>query len=209
MLLMSPPDEDANSRELDLQSKQDRVIDGEFFAGTPRSLEKAYERYGSLVFSFCRRSLPSDLAADATQETFVAAWRSRDGYDQNRGSLGGWLMGIARFKVIEQLRRSNRDIGTVAAHLEHRSPAHESELDQIADRMMVADALAHLPERMRSLLELAFYGELSHSEIAERTGLPLGTVKSDLRRGVDRLRHHLQSQVAGTEVDRIDQGGVS
>jgi RNA polymerase sigma-70 factor (ECF subfamily) len=197
VLTMSRADSGTNDLERDPRDAQDRILDRDFAAGTQRSLQDAYQRYGSLVFGYCRRSLSAESAADATQETFVAAWRSRDRYNDSLGSLGGWLMGIARFKVLEQLRRSGRDAGSLGEPTVHHAGAHEGGLETIADRMLVGDALETLPQRARSLIEMAFYGDLTHAEIAERTGIPLGTVKSDLRRGVERLRRHLESQLGG------------
>lgn len=172
----------------------DRRIDVAFASGGDGVLKDAYDRYSSLVFSFCRRSLAADLASDATQDTFVSAWRSRSSYDESKGSVAGWLVGIARFKVIEQLRRAGRDSGGVAVAGQHPRQHDPDELDRVADRMLVAEALDQLPTRVRSVVEMAFLEDLTHAEIAERCSLPLGTVKSDVRRGVERMRRHLESR---------------
>lgn len=176
-------------------SSADDVLDQAFADGAADVLRRAYDRYGSLVFSLCRRSLSPEAAADAAQETFVAAWRDRHRFDPERGSLGAWLMGIAKYKVIEQLRRegrfpeliADRDLG------QHRrvAGAEPLDVDAMADRMLLTDALDQLPARARTMVELAFYDDLTHAEIARRCDVPLGTVKSDLRRGVERLRRHL------------------
>lgn len=176
----------------DAATPADDVLDVAFARGEADVLRRAYDRYGSLVFSFCRRSLSPESAADAAQETFVAAWRSRERYDPSRGSLGGWLMGIAKFKVIEQLRREGRAPDAVPDHVvaQHQGSS-AADIESIADRMLLTDALDQLPTRARTMVELAFYDDLTHAEIAQRCEVPLGTVKSDLRRGMDRLRRHL------------------
>ena len=177
----------ADSRDLD------RLLDQTFADGSDGALREVYDRYASLVYSFCRRSLSTESAADATQDTFVAAWRSRSGYDPSKGSVAGWLIGIARFKVIEHLRRSGRDTGAVAVHDAGVQSGVEA-LERVADRMLIAEALNQLSPRVRTVVELAYLEDLTQTEIAERCALPLGTVKSDLRRGVERMRQHLEAR---------------
>lgn len=174
----------------------ERAVAQAFVAGEPQALRMAYDRWASLVHSFCRRSLSDPLAAeDATQETFVAAWRNRDRFDPSKGSVPGWLLGIARYKVLDGHRKLRRvptptDAGGAADPVPDVDRPAE---DRLADRMLLADALERLPDRSRHLLELAFFEDLTHSQIAERCDLPLGTVKSDIRRGLERLRRHLES----------------
>ena len=177
----------ADSRDVD------RLLDQTFADGGDGALREVYDRYASLVYSFCRRSLSTESAADATQDTFVAAWRSRSGYDPSKGSVAGWLIGIARFKVIEHLRRSGRDAGRLAVQ-DASAQSGIEDLDRVADRMLIAEALEQLSPRVRTVVELAFLEDLTQTEIAERCSLPLGTVKSDLRRGVERMRQHLEAR---------------
>ncbi len=106
-------------------------------------------------------------------------------------------MGIARFKVIEQFRRSGRDGGSLEVPPGDVSETTDVNLERIADRMLLAEALDQLGPRVRTVIELAFLNDLTQAEIAERCSLPLGTVKSDLRRGVERLRRHLSSPTGG------------
>lgn len=162
-----------------------------FGAGEEWALEELYREAGRLVYSFCVRSLGPTLAHDATQEVFLAAWRSRERYRPEAGTLTGWLMGIARFKVVDVLRTERRH--PVAADGAPEAGSDESAVDLVAQRMLVADALDALPPRARELVEHAFYGDLTHQQLAERFGLPLGTVKSDIRRGLARLRRHLEA----------------
>jgi RNA polymerase sigma-70 factor (ECF subfamily) len=170
----------------------DETVVDAFSAGDEAALRSLYDATSRLVYSFCRRSLGADLAADVTQEIYIAAWRSRHRYRPEQGSLTGWLMGIARFKTIDALRAAGRRPLTAEGEEPEDRGSEESRISDVAQRMLVADALAQLPERARQMVELAFYDELTHTEIAERTGVPLGTVKSDIRRGLERLRSYLE-----------------
>ena len=166
-------------------------------AGTDDALRLAYDEFGTLVFTYCSRSLADrGAAADCAQETFLSAWRARDRFDPERGTLAGWLLGIARHRVLDAYRAGARtplptDLG--ADQPEPASSQGASSEDRLADRLLIAHALEHLHPRVRRIVELAFYSDLTHVEIAEQTGIPLGTVKSDLRRGLARLRAELRS----------------
>ncbi len=166
-----------------------------FAAGLPGAVEAVYAEHGALVHSFCRRSLDPARAADATQDVFLAAWRSRDRYRPEAGTLGGWLLGIARFKVIDILRADGRQpilVDEGAGGVAPFDRAVEArDVTAICERMLVAEALAGLSDRAREMVRLAFFEDLTHAEIAERTGVPLGTVKSDIRRGLEQMRRQL------------------
>lgn len=167
-------------------------LDAGFASDDPRFLRLAYEAHGTVIFSFCRRSLGHDLASDVTQEVFVTAWRNRARYDQARGTLRSWLFGIARFKVLGALR-SRPPLHAVHNPEEERERIDPSEVDRLADRLVLEEAMAALSERAREILRLAFVEDLTHAQIAERTRLPLGTVKSDIRRALARLRLELEA----------------
>jgi RNA polymerase sigma factor (sigma-70 family) len=171
----------------------DDELERRFGTDDPDALRDAYEAHGGLVFSLCARSLDRESAADATQEVFVAAWRARSRYDPARGSLRGWLVGIARHKVVDALRaRGARPAPAGGEPRDGADPRAERPVDRVAEQLLVADALAQLGPRPRAVLELAFYSSLTHEEIATRTGVPLGTVKSDIRRSLASLRRHLE-----------------
>lgn len=167
-------------------------IGSAFASGTDGGLEAAYRAYGAVVYTFCRRTLEPDLAAEATQDVFVSAWRARATFDRSKGTLVAWLIGIAKRRVIDTARSHGR-------HASRRSPeatgdlAAPADVDRIGDRMLVADALRGLPDRTRQVIELHYLQELSHAEVADRTDLPLGTVKSDIRRGLAKIRRHLET----------------
>jgi RNA polymerase sigma factor (sigma-70 family) len=163
-----------------------------FVQGDEAALKHLYDAHSRLVHSYCRRVVGPDHAADVTQEVFLAAWRSRSRYRPEAGSITGWLMGIARFKAIDATRARARRPDSAQGDAGVEEPASAGEADDLALRMLLTDALQHLPERARQMVELAFFEDLTHTEIAERTDQPLGTVKSDIRRGLDRLRRHLE-----------------
>lgn len=167
-------------------------LEDAFATGSDDALRRVYDLHGPLIHTFCRRAVGADRAADVTQEVFITAWRQRDRFDPSRGSLPGWLVGIARFKVLEALRRRQLHL------IDDEHPSHvppmisPDDVDALAERLLLAAAMDELPERARSVVGLAFREQLTHQEICDRTGLPLGTVKSDLRRSLDRLRRHLE-----------------
>ena len=168
----------------------DDDILGRFRAGDEHALRLLYDRYGRAVLHLAYASVGNRAdAEDVVQATFVAAWQSRDGYQPDRGSLLGWLLGIARRKAADLMRsrvRQNR----VAETLRQVTPedAGDRGADAVIDRLVVVDELTTLEPDQRRVLELAFYDDLTHTQIAAVTGLALGTVKSHLRRGMARLR---------------------
>jgi RNA polymerase sigma factor (sigma-70 family) len=170
---------------------EESVLQG-FAAGDESALKHLYDTHSRLVHSYCRRLVGPDQAADVTQEVFLAAWRSRDRYRPDAGTFTGWLMGIARFKAIDATRARARRPDTAEEDTGVDEPSAAAEADDLAVRMLLTEALQQLPERARQMIELAFYEDLTHTEIAERTDQPLGTVKSDIRRGLERLRRHLE-----------------
>jgi RNA polymerase sigma-70 factor (ECF subfamily) len=177
----------------DVEDDPDAAVARAWVAGSEQAVRAAWDRYGTLVHTFCSRALADrDAAADCVQETFVSAWRSRDRFDPERGSLAGWLLGIARHRVHDSYRTQARVPQPQAAEESPGSPVARNGTDELLERLLVADALQVLGERPRRVLELAFYDGLSQSEVAERMNLPLGTVKSDVRRALNRLRGVLE-----------------
>jgi len=180
----------------------DAALAEAFRRGDDAALRQIYDRFGGAVFHLATRSLANSAdAEDVTQATFVAAWLGRETFDPDRGSLLGWLLAIARRKVVDRLRaatRENRIVDKVQARPERPSAADTSP-ERVVDRLVVADELAKLPTEQKRVLELAFYDDLTHQQIAAVTSLPLGTVKSHLRRGMQRLKQRW-------EVDGVASG---
>jgi RNA polymerase sigma-70 factor (ECF subfamily) len=166
------------------------LLEASFASGDADALETVHDDLADDVYRFVARTVGADRARDVTQEVFLAAWRSRDRFDPTKGSLGGWIMGIARFKAIEQLRRNKPEYPTDEMGVDHG--AHDARVEDLAQQMLVAGAMERLPDRMRGVVELAFYSDLTHAQIAAKTSMPLGTVKSDIRRGLGRLRRELE-----------------
>jgi RNA polymerase sigma factor (sigma-70 family) len=165
-------------------------LDRLFADGDDRALRSAYEAHGSLVYTFCKRTVGAETAHDVTQEVFLAAWRARDRFDPDRGTLAGWLIGIAKNKILDSLRR--RQVYLIGDEDLPAASVTADQVDTTADRMLLANALGELTPRARRVVELAYLNDMTHDQIAQHTSLPLGTVKSDIRRGLDRLRLHLE-----------------
>ncbi|MGW2013509.1 sigma-70 family RNA polymerase sigma factor [Streptomyces sp. NPDC001927] len=172
--------------------------DAEIGAGLARGDEEclalAYRRWGGLVHALAQRTVgDAREAEDITQQVFLAAWRGRHGYRPERGPVPAWLVGIARRKIADALSARTRRTALVAAAgaalAPHRAPVDGA--DQLLDRIVVTGELARLPSVQRDVLTLAFFGGLTQTQIAHRTGMPLGTVKSHARRGLQRLRLRL------------------
>ncbi|MFJ8229827.1 sigma-70 family RNA polymerase sigma factor [Streptomyces sp. NPDC094448] len=153
-----------------------------------------YRRWGSLVHAMATRSLGDPHEAeDVTQQVFLGAWRGREGYRSERGPLGGWLVGITRRKIIDALTARTRRLDLIDTAAHHADGRHrEGTPDDVLDRMFVTGELSRLPRGQREVLCLAFFEDLTQAQIAERTGLPLGTVKSHARRGLLRLREGIE-----------------
>ena len=135
-----------------------------------------------------RLGTPQD-AEDVTQQVFVRAWRGRAGLDLERGTLGAWLVGITRRQIAERLasRRRDLELADRVGRLSSAPPPAPAP-DSVVEALAVADELNHLPDQVGTVVRLAFFDDLTHQQIAALTGLPLGTVKSHLRRGLERLR---------------------
>jgi RNA polymerase sigma factor (sigma-70 family) len=173
----------------------DEDVAAAFSSGQPDALTLVYQRFGALVYSIALRSLRARSdAEDVTQQVFVSAWQSRSSFIRGRGTLGGWLVTITRNKVTDALRERQRDsrvLLQVAGGAAVTAP--ETPPDQVVERIVLADELAQLPESRRLVMVLAFYSDLTHEQIAHDLGLPLGTVKSHIRRGLQRLRSRLEA----------------
>jgi RNA polymerase sigma-70 factor (ECF subfamily) len=163
-----------------------------FAGGSERALAEVYRRWSSLVYTLALRSLGDVTEAeDVTQRVFVSAWQGRARFDETR-SLPGWLVGITRHKIADALASRSRD-RTIEATLREAVEVDAAEHGpDLADRLLVAEELARLEPVPQQVMRLAFFEDLTHAQIAERLALPLGTVKSHIRRSLDRLRTRME-----------------
>ena len=175
----------------------DAEVGRAFAAGDEVALAEAFRRWSGFVHTLALRSLRDDAdAQDVTQQVFVNAWRGRAGFDPGRASLAAWLTGITRNAITDvhnRRRRQRRDELAAVATVEMVA---EPAAAGMAERLMVADELSRLGEPQRTILTLAFYDDLTHDQISERLDLPLGTVKSHIRRSLVRLRMRLEVEDA-------------
>jgi RNA polymerase sigma-70 factor, ECF subfamily len=165
--------------------------------GDPRAFELLYDRHGGAAFSLAYRMVGRQGAAeDVVQEAFLSIWRSRLRYDQTRGSVRTWVLGIVHNRGIDALRRStvhDRRRETLDG-VEERHEARERTDVEVARReeaRSVRTALETLPAEQRQTIELAYFGGYTHTQIAELLDQPIGTVKGRMRLGLDKLRVQL------------------
>ncbi|HUB08512.1 MAG TPA: sigma-70 family RNA polymerase sigma factor [Myxococcales bacterium] len=159
--------------------------------GDQWALRALYDRYASRLTALALRSLGNRGEADEiVQETFVEAWKRAREFDPSRGSVGAWLTTIARTRAIDRLRSLSASKRAATASAAEPLPSPVNPGEEAAQRQAAARvraALATLPAEQREALELAYFEGLSHREIAERTGQPLGTVKTRVRLGMEKL----------------------
>ena len=168
-----------------------------FAAGDDGALAVAYQRWAGQVHGMAVRAFgPGPDAEDVTQQTFVSAWTGRGGYRPDRGPLPAWLVGVCRHKIADtwaRRDRQRREAEAAVSQLQAAPSSGSSAVDTVvADRMLVLDELDQLGQPQRGIIELAFFEDLTHAQIAARTGIPLGTVKSHIRRTLERLRTRLE-----------------
>jgi RNA polymerase sigma factor (sigma-70 family) len=165
-----------------------------FADGREDSLADAYRRWSGLVFTLCLRALGDRTdAEDVTQQVFVSAWRGRGSFDPTAGELGAWLAGVTRHRIADRLAERYRVQRSQAAAERLAELEVEPGHDQLlVDRVVIADELDRIDEPRRTILRLAFYEDQTYAQIAERLALPLGTVKSHVRRGLLHLRDRLK-----------------
>jgi RNA polymerase sigma-70 factor (ECF subfamily) len=169
-------------------SRADRALGKALGAGDARALETFHARYGATIFGYLLHVLRERASAeDVFQQVMTEIWRRGERYDAARGSLATWALTIARSRAIDELRRQRPEPHDPAELPEPAVPPKLPQ-DEALDRWRMSHLLSRLPSDERRLLELRFYGDLSQTEIATQTGLALGTIKSRMVRGLERLR---------------------
>jgi RNA polymerase sigma-70 factor (ECF subfamily) len=162
-----------------------------------RAFRALYDRYGRLVYSATYRVLrDAHLAEDMVQEVFLRLWRKPDSYAPSRGRFATWLTSVSRNRAVDEVRSRNRRYRHETASPEEQErevPATEADdpalTAEMADqRRLILAALANLPDEQRSTIELAYFGGYTQQEIAQMLDQPLGTVKTRIRLGMQKLR---------------------
>ena len=169
-----------------------RIADGELAA-----LEDLYDRYKTMAYSIAYRiTNDATLAEDVVQDAFLGAWRNAARYIEGRGSVKTWLLSIVHHRAIDatRRRRPTTDLPGIDSALPDALtlPDIWGEVSASLDSVTVRAALVALSDVQREALELAYFGGLTQQEIAERTGTPLGTVKSRMRLGLLAMRRSLE-----------------
>ncbi|MGB2636187.1 MAG: sigma-70 family RNA polymerase sigma factor [Candidatus Acidiferrum sp.] len=153
------------------------------------ALSALYDRYSGLVFSEARRILRDTGAAEEIlQDLFFQVWRTAERFDPARGSLAGWLLVAARNRAISKLRKKSRQTEELNENSVSFSVKVESHAAQNLLLDKVRTVMGTLPESQREALECAYFEGMSHSEIAEKTGQPLGTIKTRIRSAMETLK---------------------
>jgi RNA polymerase sigma-70 factor, ECF subfamily len=172
--------------------------------GDADALRLLYERYGGIVFGMTYRLLGDRQAAEeCTQDVFVSVWQTARSYRPERARVGTWLLAIARNKAIDATRR--RAARPVDPHediwLADEAPDAADVVSSADEAARIAAAMAELPDPQREALSLAYFDGLSHTEIAERLSVPVGTVKGRIRLALDRLRAVAPKYALDTEAE--------
>jgi RNA polymerase sigma-70 factor, ECF subfamily len=166
--------------------------------GDPRAFEAVYERHSGAAFSLAYRMVGrGNVAEDVVQEAFLSIWRSGARYERARGSVRTWVLGIVHHRAIDQLRRSSVHSKRRASDegIEDRIESGERTDVEVARRdeaQAVRSAMESLPPEQSHVIELAYFGGFTHTEIAAILETPVGTVKGRMRLGLEKLRHSLR-----------------
>jgi RNA polymerase sigma-70 factor (ECF subfamily) len=209
----------------------DAALVAEVAAGSEAALAALYDRHADAVYAAaCRLTADRQVAEEVVQETFLALWNRAELFDPAAGSLAAWLHTIARNRTVDRLRAAGRRPNLIAlssaagidedgtAALERivlagevlggadLGPGPEGSVEAAELRATVQDALASMPDQERTVIELAYREELSQSEIAERLGWPLGTVKTRTRRALLRLRGLLTTDGTARSTEAVPVG---
>ena len=184
-----------------IQSDEELMI--QLAAGRQDALGPLHGRYASLIYNVAAQTIGGAAAEEIVQDVFVAVWRKAGTFDPSRGTFRAWVLRIAHLRVLNELRRRGRRIqldpdpeGVRVASVQEPGPGPADEAWRTHRRAIVRKAVAALPPPQRQALSLAFLEDLTHEQIADFLGLPLGTTKSRIRAGLQALRAHLSPLLA-------------
>ncbi|MBA3336763.1 MAG: sigma-70 family RNA polymerase sigma factor [Chloroflexia bacterium] len=185
----------------DLSELGDSELIGRVAEGDARALEVLYERYSRVVYSFALRILgDQQLAEELLQEVFFRAWRQGSAFQASRGTFITWLLSITHNMAIDEVRKRRRrpqkaeseDSEAVLAGVADKGQSVEDQVWVVALRGTISGAMEQLPLAQRQVIELAYYQGLTQREIAENLSEPLGTIKTRMRLGMQKLRDFLE-----------------
>ncbi|GFE66320.1 ECF RNA polymerase sigma factor RpoE [Litoreibacter roseus] len=158
-----------------------------------KAFAELFGHFAPRVKSFLMKSgADAGMAEECAQEVMATLWHKAHLFDPTRASVATWVFTIARNKRIDMLRKQRRPEPDELTWGPEAEPDAAEVVEIQQESVRLAAALAELPEKQRDLVQKAFFGDLSHSEIAEETGLPLGTIKSRIRLALERLRHAMK-----------------
>jgi RNA polymerase sigma-70 factor (ECF subfamily) len=186
---------------LTLHAEGDIDLIGRLQRRDPQALAELYDRYGRLAYSLILRVVrDTGVAEDLVQETFLRVWNRVQGFDADKGSIGPWLLAVARNRAIDYLRSTT---GRARNSLELDATDHPALYNDMEKDLLVSDkarrikaAMLKLSPNQREVIELAYFEGLSQTEMAARMGQPLGTVKTWVRTALKNLRDELGTVVA-------------
>jgi RNA polymerase sigma-70 factor, ECF subfamily len=181
--------------------REDDLLMSQVKDGSVDAFEELYDRYCDrtyrVAWSICH---DQGLAQDAIQEAFLSIWKNRTAYQPQRGTVATWLFTIVRYRALDVARRDHKHASRRAG--EHTLPAHLTSgklAEQVTSRKeahRLQTLLTRLPDAQREVITLAFYGQLTHTEIATVLGLPEGTIKGRIRLGLHELRQAIDQVAA-------------
>lgn len=193
----------ANRQPQQQQVPDDLELIAGISAGNSQALEQLYDRYAAVVYRLALRMLKNpEMAEDLVQEVFWRVWRRSGGFERERGRVAQWLFGIAHNLCIDELRRLRARPTPVYEDVDH--PIIQYLVDEQMDvpaaawaseqRRAITEALLELPQAQRQAIALAYFGGMSHQEIATRLNRPLGTIKTRVRLGLQKLSGLLEAR---------------
>jgi RNA polymerase sigma-70 factor, ECF subfamily len=189
----APLDPEAVGEHVDWRQATEAELRVGFAQGDEACLQEVFRRSAPLIYTIAYRALGSSTdGEEITQDVFVSAWRARATYQAEKGSLSGWLIGIARHRIVDRQRARGRDLRLVQAVTTPTDVHVQPEvLSTLIDRIVLTEEIDRLPHPRGTILQLAFWEGRSYPQIAEQLDLPLGTVKSHARRALLHLRTRL------------------
>jgi RNA polymerase sigma-70 factor, ECF subfamily len=192
-------------REFEIENPKERELTNleRVAAGDQSAVAPLLDQYGSLVLSLARRQVGAMAAEDITQEIFIQIWKHAGRYDAERASEAVFITTIARRRLIDHQRKQGRrpDVVEIDESTQVMDAGYEG-VDNCDEARLAKEALSQLTEDQQRVLQLSIMDTLTHKQIASLTRLPLGTVKSHARRGLERVRKLVASKTEDSEVEK-------